>query len=87
MVVWNTLIQTRVPAEMLGRVSSLDWFVSIGLLPVSFALTGPIAELVGAEATLMGAGVLGSLAALLLFVPGVRDPEAEPLPGRGRFPT
>ncbi len=63
MVVWNTLIQTRVPAEMLGRVSSLDWFVSIGLLPVSFALTGPVAELVGAKATLVGAGVLGSLAA------------------------
>ena len=84
MVVWNTLIQTRVPADMLGRVSSLDWFVSIGLLPVSFALTGPIAELVGAKATLVGAGVLGSLAALLLFVPGVRDPEAEPLAGAPR---
>ncbi len=31
MVVWNTLIQTLVPAEMLGRVSSFDWFVSTGL--------------------------------------------------------
>jgi len=59
---------------------SLDWFVSIGLLPVSFALTGPVAELVGVKATLIGAGVLGSLSGLLLLVPGVRDPEAEPLP-------
>ena len=80
MVVWNTLMQTRVPPEMLGRVSSLDWFVSIGLLPVSFALTGPVAELVGAKETLIGAGVLGTLSGLLLLVPGVRDPEAEPLP-------
>ena len=30
MVVWNALMQTRVPSEMLGRVSSLDWFVSRG---------------------------------------------------------
>jgi Transmembrane secretion effector len=80
MVIWNTLMQTRVPSEMLGRVSSLDWFVSTGLIPVSFALTGPVAELVGAEATLIGAGVLGSLTGVLLFVPGVRDPETEPLP-------
>ncbi|HEU0024233.1 MAG TPA: MFS transporter [Thermoleophilaceae bacterium] len=81
MVVWNTLIQTRVPTEMLGRVSSLDWFVSIGLVPLSFALTGPIAELVGAKETLVGAGVLGLVACAALFLPGVRDPEARPLPG------
>ena len=27
---------------MLGRVSSLDWLISIGLLPLSFALTAPV---------------------------------------------
>jgi hypothetical protein len=36
------LMYTLVPAEMLGLVSSVDWFVSIGLTPLSFALTGPI---------------------------------------------
>jgi Na+/melibiose symporter-like transporter len=86
MVVWNTLMHTRVPPEMLGRVSSLDWFVSIGLVPVSFAVTGPMAELVGAKATLAGAGVLGTAACAVLFLPGVRDPEKEPLPGFGGEP-
>ena len=77
MIVWNTLMHTLVPGELLGRVSSLDWFVSIGLIPVSFALTGPIAALVGAKATLIGAGVLGALGMMVLFftVPAVRDPE------------
>jgi MFS family permease len=77
MIVWNTLMHTLVPSELLGRVSSLDWFVSIGLIPVSFALTGPIAELVGAKATLIGAGVLGAIGMMGLFlaVPAVRDPE------------
>jgi DHA3 family tetracycline resistance protein-like MFS transporter len=73
LIVWATLLQTRVPGELLGRVSSLDWLVSIGLTPVSFALTAPIVAMIGADATLIGAGVLGATAtlALLAFVPGL----------------
>jgi MFS family permease len=81
LLTWSMLMYTLVPAEMLGRVSSLDWFVSIGLTPVSFALTGPIAEALGARTTLAGAGVLGLLTIGFLFIPGVRDPERTPLPG------
>jgi MFS family permease len=83
LVVWSTLMQTLVPPEMLGRVSSLDWFVSVGLVPISFALTGPVAELFGARETMGAAGILGAASALLLLIPGVRDPEREPLPGPG----
>ena len=84
MIVWNTLINTLVPAEMLGRVSSVDWFVSVGLIPVSFALTGPVSELLGARLTLGLAGVAGLFSFALLLVPGVRDPERHPLPGGRR---
>lgn len=78
MIVWMTLMQTRVPSTLLGRVSSLDWFVSIGLIPVSFALTGPIAGAVGARETLIGAGVLaGSITFAFLFFPGMRDIERD----------
>ncbi len=84
MVVWNTLIQTLVPEEMLGRVSSFDWFVSTGLLPLSFALTGPVAAVVGVKETLAGACILGFITCGLLFVPGVRDPEEHALPGGTR---
>jgi MFS family permease len=79
MVVWNTMMNTLVPPEMLGRVSSFDWFVSMGLIPLSFAVTGPVAELLGARTTLAVAGLLGGLTLVFLFVPGVRDPEREPL--------
>jgi MFS family permease len=79
MVVWNTMMNTLVPPEMLGRVSSFDWFVSMGLIPLSFAVTGPVAELLGARTTLAVAGALGGLTLVFLFVPGVRDPEKEPL--------
>ncbi|MCW3014039.1 MAG: major facilitator superfamily protein [Solirubrobacterales bacterium] len=72
MVIWATLMQTRVPSHMLGRVTSLDWLVSIGLTPVSFALTAPVAALAGQDATLAGAGLLGAIATLSLFY-GVGD--------------
>lgn len=78
-VVWSTLMQTRVPRELRGRVSSLDWFVSIGLTPVSFALTAPVAGAIGIDATFVLAGAIGggSTLALLAFVPGLREQRGE----------
>jgi len=75
-VIWTTMLQTLVPRKLLGRVTSVDWLVSTGLVPVSFALTGPAAEAFGAANTMVGASILGAvLMGMLLFVPGVRDPE------------
>jgi MFS family permease len=75
-IVWATLKQRNVPASLLGRVSSLDWLISIGLLPVSLALTGPVAAALGAQATLVGAGLVGAVVTLLaLYLPGMRDIE------------
>ncbi len=75
-IVWATAKQRHVPAALLGRVSSLDWLISIGLLPVSFALTGPVSAAIGAQTTLVAAGLIGgavTFAALLL--PGMRAVE------------
>ena len=67
-VVWSTLMQTRVPAALLGRVSSVDWLVSAGLAPLSFALTAPAAAAFGVSATLIVAGLVSSLGTLA-FLP------------------
>ena len=85
-IAWVTAKQRHVPAALLGRVSSLDWLISIGLLPVSYALTGPVSAAVGLRATLVGAGVLGAVVTVApLCIPGVRaldgvdgDPALEP---------
>ena len=78
-VIWTTMLQQLVPRDLLGRVSSLDWLVSTGLVPVSFALTGPVSGVLGPETTIVGAGLIGAvLMGGLLFVPGVRDPERAP---------
>jgi Na+/melibiose symporter-like transporter len=73
-IAWATTKQRLVPTELLGRVSSLDWLISIGLLPVSFAITGPVSAALGLRTTLIGAGVLGAVVTFAaLLVPGVRQ--------------
>jgi hypothetical protein len=57
-----------VPPDLRGRVHSLDWLVSIGLTPVSFALTGPVSKAIGIDATLVLAAVVPALAMLVLYV-------------------
>ena len=88
-IVWATIKQRHVPSTMLGRVSSLDWLISIGLLPVSFALTAPVAGVLGVRSTLVGAGLVGAAVTLAaLFLPGMRDIEASRAPrgAAGRVP-
>ena len=76
-VVWLTTKQRLVPRSLLGRVSSFDWFISTGLVPLSFAIVAPVASVVGARNTFVLAGGLGAAVTLaFLFVPGVRDVEA-----------
>jgi hypothetical protein len=75
-IVWATAKQRHVPAALLGRVSSLDWLISIGLLPLSFALTGPVTAAIGVQTTLIAAGALGGVVTFgALLLPGMRDVE------------
>jgi MFS family permease len=57
MVIWGTLLQRRVPSHLLGRVASLDFFVSVSLMPVSMALAGPVSDAIGIGNTFLLAGV------------------------------
>jgi MFS family permease len=89
-IAWATAKQRHVPSQLLGRVSSLDWLISIGLLPVSFAITGPVSAALGMRTTLIGAGVLGAVVTFAaLLVPGVRrlDEESAPLAADGALPA
>jgi MFS family permease len=77
-VAWATTKQRLVPSGMLGRVSSVDWFVSTALLPLSYALAAPIAAWIGVRDTLLGAGLLGAVVTFgFLFLPGMRKPEID----------
>ena len=68
MVIWGTLLQRRVPSHLLGRVSSLDFFVSLTLMPVSMAVAGPVSEWLGMPLTFAIAGILPAALAVVAIV-------------------
>jgi MFS family permease len=83
-VVWATIKQRHVPSHLLGRISSLDWLISISLLPVSYAVTAPVSAAIGARGTLELAGIAGAAVTLAaLYVPRVREID-EPQAGGAR---
>ncbi|MEV7323887.1 MFS transporter [Streptomyces sp. NPDC093970] len=72
-VTWETALQTHVPEAALSRVSSYDYLLSAGLMPVGLALAGPVSDSFGVRPTLYAMTVIGVPAALaLLLVPAVR---------------
>ncbi|WP_236695340.1 tetracycline efflux MFS transporter Tet(V) [Mycolicibacterium chubuense] len=81
MVIWGTLLQRRVPSDMLGRVSSLDFFVSLAFMPVSFAIVGPLSKVVSMQTIFLTAGLVPLvLAAVAMWAAGMRrDEVANPL--------
>ena len=81
-VVWATLKSRLVPTELLGRVLSIDWFVSTALMPLSYVLTPIVVRFVGVSTTFELAGTLGAVITFgFLFLPGMRAndrPNTEP---------
>jgi MFS family permease len=57
--VWETMLQELVPPRLLGRVISLDFFGSWGLMPIGLAIWGGIAG-VGPPGVMIAVGALVS---------------------------
>ena len=67
-VIWGTLLQRRVPTHMLGRISSLDFFVSLALMPLSMALAGPLSQVVPIPVIFLAAGFLPLLFGIVAII-------------------
>lgn len=80
-VIWGTLLQRRVPGHMLGRISSLDFFVSLSLMPISMAVAGPVSQVLSPEAIFWGVALLTPTLGVVAVVVGrmYRDQAAHPL--------
>jgi MFS transporter, DHA3 family, tetracycline resistance protein len=68
LVIRATLLQRRVPREKLGRVASVDVFVTLALVPVSTAVTGALSEVVSPETIFAVAGCIPIVAAFIAVV-------------------
>ncbi|MET7751913.1 MFS transporter [Micromonospora sp. NPDC005367] len=71
--VWETVVQGTFPPHVLARVTSYDWLVSLGAMPLGYALAPLAARAWGEPVPLAVAGVLVLAAcAGTALVPGVR---------------
>ena len=58
---WLTALAERIPPDKLSRVTSYDWMVSLGLVPLGYLLAGPLAGAFGAVDVLLAGSALGLL--------------------------
>ncbi|MET7340249.1 MFS transporter [Streptomyces sp. NPDC087866] len=71
--VWETAVQSAIPAHTLARVTSYDWLLSFAAMPLGYALAPLAASAWDAEIPLAVAGlVAGAACAGTAAVPGVR---------------
>lgn len=79
---WDSVLQEQIPEHALSRVSSYDFFLSVGLGAAGAAGAGAVAEAVGLQETLVGMSALAvPLALALLLVPSVRALSRPGAPG------
>ena len=72
--VWETTLGREIPAASLSRVTSFDWFTSVGLMPLGYALVGPLADAVGLDTAMFAAtAIVASLAVASLLVRDIRS--------------
>ena len=74
-ILWTTALAERIPPASLSRVSSYDWMISGGLLPLGYAIAGPLGQSVGVVEVMVG----GSCLALLAFAAGLAPRETRML--------
>ncbi len=78
-VLWVAMMQELVPKDILGRVSSLVYLFAFSLGPLGILAGGGAAAAFGTRTALVLSGVIsGGICLLVIFIPGVRDPERLP---------
>jgi hypothetical protein len=70
---WDMSLQEQVPPGAVARVSSYDFTVSLGLMPIGLALAGPASDALGLQTTLLLMSAVSIVVALAwLVTPSVR---------------
>lgn len=71
--VFATIMQTKVPRDKLGRVSSIDMSISSAITPIGYIISGPLSQIIGVRGLFVLSGLLGVIITLLGFIFGDLD--------------
>ncbi|HUY08625.1 MAG TPA: MFS transporter [Candidatus Dormibacteraeota bacterium] len=79
-VLYFTKLQTSVPKQLMGRVSSVSFVMVWTLTPLGMIMGGFAATLLGARGAFLLSGLLAACCGLVLLIPGARTVTAEAEP-------
>jgi DHA3 family macrolide efflux protein-like MFS transporter len=65
--IYLTIMQKKVPADKMGRLSSLDWAISSAISPIATLLTGPLSEIIGVINLFLACSIMGMGITLILW--------------------
>ncbi len=64
---YQTFIQTVVPADKMGRITSIDTSLSMSISPIATLISGPLAELFGVGNLFLYCAILGIIVTVLVW--------------------
>ncbi len=65
--IYLTIMQLKVPADKMGRLSSLDWAISSAIVPIAAIVTGPLSEAIGTTNLFLSCSIIGMLITLIMW--------------------
>ena len=74
-VLYVSMMQSLVRADLRGRVFSVAYLLAFALTPLGILAGGVVATLIGARTALVVSGCVSGACGLVIFLPGVRDPD------------
>lgn len=65
--IYLTIMQLKVPADKMGRLSSLDWAISSAIVPIAAIVTGPLSEAIGTTNLFLSCSIIGMIITLIIW--------------------
>jgi len=65
--IYLTLMQIKIPADKMGRVSSIDWAISSAISPFGALLAGIVAEIVGVSNLILYCAIIAMIISMIIW--------------------
>lgn len=65
--IYLTIMQKKVPADKMGRISSIDWAISMAISPIGALIAWPLAEIFGVPNLFLLCSILGVIITIIIW--------------------
>lgn len=72
-IIWLSTVQEETPPTLLGRVSSIDWLLSLSLTPFGTVAGGAVVLAIGVRSAVVACAAITAASGAVLLIPGVTD--------------